>query len=220
MIALLIATEFELKNQNYVWEDFEGLAITYINDGLCAIIVGAGVAKVSLSLIPLTEFKEKNSEVIFINLGIAGNLADRNLAQAYMPGKFIFNTYASNESPTAGFIEACYPGINLYQGPTLATSAMPIWEARNKDFLSKKGAELVDMEAYILASWAKQYGLTVYFIKVISDLACEESKQNFEIGALRAIEIISHGIFELDALISASIEVNSCSIKKCFGIKS
>ena len=218
MIALVFATEFELGDRHFEWEVFEGLKFTKLNDQLCIIITGAGVAKTALSLVALEKFRSLHKSIQFINIGIAGSLKDVGVSQAYMPGSFVFNTFSLVKSPTQGFVESCYPQVDLYQGPCLATSAVPVWDEGNHNHLIGLGAEIVDMEAYLFANWAKECEQEFYFIKLISDQASEESKESFKSGAIRAIESISKGLESLEALISSPKEVDLASIKKCFRV--
>lgn len=220
MIALLFATEFELGNKTFDWVDFDGLKISYLNQNICIIITGAGIADTALSLISLNNFRQKHESVKIINIGIAGCLNEALDHGAYMPGVFTFNTFSLGESPSEGFVESCYPQVKLYEGPVLVTSAVPVWDKVTKAFLSKSNADFVDMEAYLFAKWAKESSQEFYFVKIISDHASEESKEKFKIGAFKAIESISDGLSSLEALISASKEVDLESIKKCFRVDS
>lgn len=220
MIALLLATEFELGNRVFEWEDFEGAKLSVLNEGLCLLITGAGLADTALSLSRLEKLKSNYGVSQFINIGIAGCLNEDLCEEAYIPGSFSFNTFSLGESPTKGFVENCYPKIDLYEGPHLATSAVPVWDQRTKQYLSELGADLVDMEAYLFAKWAKESDQDFYFLKFISDRASKESKEKFKTGAFKAIERISEGLCSLEALICESKEVDLGLIKKCFRISS
>ena len=220
MLAIVVATEFELGDQDFVWREEFGLRLSYLSDDVCLIISGPGLAKTALALVGLEKFKQQYPNSQFVNIGIAGSLAQDEVGAVFMPGNFAFAASAKVESAMEGLVDSCYPQINLRNDETIATVPVPLWDKAFASLLADQGCRLVDMESYFFASWAQESEVEFYFIKVVSDRADQESKVDFKTNVRVAINKISVALDQLKALISSSKRVDLAAVINCFGINS
>ena len=219
MLALVLATEFELGNQSLNWKQEFGLNLSFLSDDVCVVITGAGLAETALSLTGLDKFKQQYPSTIFVNVGIAGSLGEDEVGAVFMPGSFSFVASAKVESAVEGLVEKCYPKVKLREGVGAVTVPVPLWDKGFASTLANEGERLVDMESYLFAAWSFRNKNEFHFIKIISDRADQESKADFKLNVQIAINKISTALDTIKALISSSKRVDLAAVINCFGIK-
>ncbi len=127
-----------------------------------------------------------DSNSIIINVGIAGALSNK-----FKIGDWIEISKVNNLNCNI---------VNKLKTATLVTVNQPIV---NETEAKKLDADLVDMEGYVVANFAKKNNLKCYILKMVSDFANENSSTDYK----KSMETYNKTCFEkLQIFIKNAIE--------------
>ena len=138
------------------------------------LITGMGCHNVKVKL---TDQLNAYDYDIIINIGIVGAMRDEFPMGSYVPIKCI---YHEHEAEPIGIAPT---------GFSLLTVEAPL-------YVTRPAFDLVDMEAYMVASLCKQANKTLHFIKVVSDIVSQHSSAHIRERLPVLSQILSTHIHE------------------------
>ncbi len=137
-------------------------------------MVRAGVGRDNVRQV-LDVFLNRNHPDLVLNIGLAGSLKPEN-----EPGQIFYIREVLHETAKIAFnLPKLVSGLDL-PAARLLTVDKAVTESGRRDRLHKKRhVELVDMEAYFLAQKCAEKGIPFCSIKIISDMANQETQKVF-----------------------------------------
>lgn len=140
-------------------------------------VLVTGVGKVSAAF-ALAAVLARQRPSRIINLGTAGALHD-GLGGTHVVRRVIQHDF-DDEGVAALTGEHFGPPIDLGgDGPVLASGDLFVSGGPGRDALAGR-ADLVDMEGYVVAHVARQFGLDVTLVKEVSDSACAGAARTWQ----------------------------------------
>ncbi|HNZ36182.1 MAG TPA: hypothetical protein PKN58_01075 [Candidatus Marinimicrobia bacterium] len=173
------------------------------------ILTGSGLERVRCCL---AEKVVCQDYLAIINIGTAGVLNDTcPLMSIFYPNRFctLSNDHLTSLTLPNDFLESSHFLSTGWKSGTLFSSRKPVTSAAKRwAILQNSQADVVDMEAFAYADFCQRHKIPFACLKVITDRADAEVKQNFNANLAESAQLLAQ-----NALIFVDFLLNKLDIK-------
>ncbi|HQM35818.1 MAG TPA: hypothetical protein PKV79_03165 [Candidatus Marinimicrobia bacterium] len=173
------------------------------------ILTGSGLERVRCCL---AEKVVCQDYLAIINIGTAGVLNDTcPLMSIFYPNRFctLSNDHLTSLTLPNDFLESSHFLSTGWKSGTLFSSREPVTSAAKRwAILQNSQADVVDMEAFAYADFCQRHKIPFACLKVITDRADAEVKQNFNANLAESAQLLAQ-----NALIFVDFLLNKLDIK-------
>jgi adenosylhomocysteine nucleosidase len=162
---------------------------------ISVVLCGAGPEKAAVSLGQAAGIITEAELVI--NFGVCGALREDTALGRIVVMESVAAVWRAEEAPLdllqpdVGAADAC-------AGAHLVTHSRPVFDSRVASRLASRfAADYVDMEAWEVASFARQRNIPVAVVKAVSDRADEKSAEDFAAHARDAATNCAQAVYEI-----------------------